>query len=459
MPVNSFDNYPMSWKPKINKNDPAPLYIKIYEDLEQHIRQGFLKPNDKLPPQRELADYLDVNLCTVARAFKLCSAKGLICGERGRGTYISADVLSNIPMLDENGLDKCINLGASHPLYEHNSYIEQSLKHLLKKKNMCSILEYCDTSGRKSHRSSGSQWLEHFGLHVAPEKILVTSGLQNSIAIILSSLFKFGDKILTNSLIYPGLKNIANSLGIILLPIPYHEKEISLHYINQLCKTENIKGIYLIPDHHNPTTITMSERERIELSLTIKRNHLLCIEDGTYSFLLDKPLPSITSLIPEQSIYISSLSNSISPGLRIAFLTMPPKYELDLIKGNSNINVMASQIESEIASFLIDNEIALKIIQEKRQSLRKRNQITESYLSKFDLWGDRNSQFRWLNLPKKWTGKDFEKIAQENGVQVFSCERFIVGNASVKPGIRISISTPKDLNSLERGIGIIHSLL
>ena len=75
MPVNSFDNYPMSWKPDI-KNLKPPIYKSLAELLEDDIKKGVLKPGDKLPPQRELADFLDLNLSTITRAFKLCEQKG-----------------------------------------------------------------------------------------------------------------------------------------------------------------------------------------------------------------------------------------------------------------------------------------------------------------------------------------------------------------------------------------------
>ena len=49
MPINSFDEYPMSWKPDIS-NISAPLYIAIAHQLEQDIKDGKLVPGTKLPP-------------------------------------------------------------------------------------------------------------------------------------------------------------------------------------------------------------------------------------------------------------------------------------------------------------------------------------------------------------------------------------------------------------------------
>lgn len=56
MPVNSFENYSMSWKP--NKELlKRPFYSSIAALLEHDIVNGFLAPGTKLPPQRELADF------------------------------------------------------------------------------------------------------------------------------------------------------------------------------------------------------------------------------------------------------------------------------------------------------------------------------------------------------------------------------------------------------------------
>ena len=56
MPVNSFDNYPMSWKPVLDKESSTPLYIELADTLKNDILEGRLSPGTKLPPQRELAD-------------------------------------------------------------------------------------------------------------------------------------------------------------------------------------------------------------------------------------------------------------------------------------------------------------------------------------------------------------------------------------------------------------------
>ena len=97
MPVNSFENYPMNWKPD-KELLKFPVYISLAELLEQDIMSGRLPANTQLPPQRELADFLDVNLSTITRAFKRCETKGLIYAIIGKGTFVSPNAA--LPVLD-----------------------------------------------------------------------------------------------------------------------------------------------------------------------------------------------------------------------------------------------------------------------------------------------------------------------------------------------------------------------
>ena len=95
MPFNSFLNYPLSWKPDRQKLI-RPIYLSLAKQLERDISQGFLIAGTKLPPQRELADFLDINFTTVTRAYKLCELKGLIYAVAGSGTFVAATASQSV---------------------------------------------------------------------------------------------------------------------------------------------------------------------------------------------------------------------------------------------------------------------------------------------------------------------------------------------------------------------------
>ena len=83
MPVNSFEYYPMTWKPD-KKRLQAPLYLSLATLLETDIAGGYLSAGTQLPPQRELADFLDINLSTLQERLRSVSEKALFMRLSGR---------------------------------------------------------------------------------------------------------------------------------------------------------------------------------------------------------------------------------------------------------------------------------------------------------------------------------------------------------------------------------------
>jgi DNA-binding transcriptional regulator YhcF (GntR family) len=114
MPINSFENYPMSWKTVIDRSKPH-LPQQLAEQMKQDIQDGKLLPGTNLPPQRELADYLDVNLSTITRAYRICSQQGLITATTGRGTFVAYDVVTRIGMSASASPQEMIDMGVVMP--------------------------------------------------------------------------------------------------------------------------------------------------------------------------------------------------------------------------------------------------------------------------------------------------------------------------------------------------------
>ncbi|MDF2885348.1 MAG: transcriptional regulator, GntR family with aminotransferase domain containing protein [Clostridiaceae bacterium] len=458
MPVNSFDNYPMTWKPNIsNKN--GPLYKVLANLLEQDIKNGVLKPGDKLPPQRELADFLDVNLSTISRTFKLCLQKGLISGEVGRGTYISSDVNVNSTLLNPIDTKNLIEMGATYPPYTQNKYVIKFIENMLHRPGADKFLEYASPCGTPTQKNSGIKWLKKLNLNVSEENILLSSGGQNALCAILSSLFQSGDRIGTDPLIYSGLKTLAKMLGIQLVPITQKMNEMSPVALKNYCKNTELKGIYLIPDYQNPTTHTMSLKTREEIAEIAKEYNLIIIEDGINGLLSENHIIPIAALLPNQTIYISSISKTLCAGLRISFIASPLIYKKTLESALYNINMMVSPFNAEIVHKLINSSLGDKIIRKHREMVIKRSNLTDNILNDFNIFGDKYCYFRWLILPEGWNGKNFEICAKNAGVQVYCAERFAIGNAEVPSAIRISITAPKDLKELKKGLKIIKTML
>lgn len=109
MTKNSPINSPMSWKP--NKSSlKRPIYSSLAALMEQDIAKGILPSGAKLPPQRELADYLGINFTTVTRTYRLCEQKGLIYAVAGSGTFISPGLNSAVTVPVDNASSQTAEL-------------------------------------------------------------------------------------------------------------------------------------------------------------------------------------------------------------------------------------------------------------------------------------------------------------------------------------------------------------
>lgn len=450
MPINSFENYPMSFRPVI-KDRSGKIYLQLVDQLREAIAAGALKPGDKLPPQRELADYLDIHLSTVTRAYKVCEEQGLICAKIGQGTFISSDsASSNILLYPES--PQLITLGTIIPPYNGNKKVVSFIKEIMKQPDITKFLEYGSPNGTLTQRKNIAAWLQALGNPAAEEQVFFATGGQNALCAAVFGLFKTGDKIGVNALTFPGLKSICKMLGVQLIPLPEKNGRLDHEHLESYCRQENIKGLYLVPDQHNPTTYTMTLNERKAMAELAQKLKLIILEDAINSMYVTFKRPSLYSLAPENTIYILSTSKFLCAGLRVAFMAVPTKYREPISEVLYNMNLMVSPLNIEIVNRIFTSGLLKEIIREKREELLARSEIVAECFENLDIQGEKTCSFRWLSLPQGVTGQQFEQEALEQGIQVFAAERFSVGNIKPPRAVRLCISAPRTRIELQKGL-------
>ncbi|MGG4492063.1 PLP-dependent aminotransferase family protein [Metabacillus idriensis] len=458
MPINSFDNYPMSWKPSINKTE-KPIYQALAGQLEQDVLNGVLLPGTKLPPQRELADYLDLSLSTISKAFKVCELKGLLSATIGSGTFVSYDALSNAYLLEDTKPKHLIEMGATLPDNASYEPLLLQLKSMLQETDFEKWFGYGRAGESLWQKDAAIKLIRRGGFDTTVDHILFANGGQNAIAAALASLCKPGDRIGVDQHTYPGLKTAAAMLNVQIIPLKSENYEMSPASFEYACKNENIKGIYLIPDYHNPTASFMSVENRKRIAAIAKKYNQFIIEDGSYHLLSKNPLPAIASFSPEQVIYIASLSKSLAPGLRLAYVAVPVQFKEPMSKALYNLNITVSPLLAELtARTIVSNQFEVLIEGHREQTIR-RNRIVNRYFADYTCLGVETGIFRWLLLPGRISGAEFEALAAGQGVQVYAAERFVVGNSCPERAVRVSVCAPKTSEELEQGLIILKRLL
>lgn len=458
MPVNSFENYPMTWKPVIDRKVKS-LYLSLANQLEQDIIKGSILPGTKLPPHRELADYLDINVSTVSKAFKVCELKGLLCATVGSGTFVSYDALSNAYLLSEGRAKGVIEMGAIIPESASYEPLMAQFKNLIHETDLSKLFSYSRPADMLWQKDAAVKLMRKGGYSTNIETILFANGGQNAITAVLMGLCKHGDKIGTDPHTYSGLKTAAGMLGVQLVPIKREKDEMDEDALIYACKNDNLKGIYLIPDYQNPTTHRLSLPKRKALAKIAKEYNIFIIEDATYHLMCEKTIQAVASFAPEQTIYIASLSKTLAPGLRLAYVSAPEQYKKQLSNALYNINISVSPLMAELSARMIVSNQIDTVIESHRKNTIYRNKMVNQYLSGYDCSGEDTCIFRWLKLPTNITVSDFEKLALEHGVQVYAAERFTVGNSVPEKAVRLSVCAPDTIEELEQGLKILQMLL
>ncbi|MBM6829748.1 PLP-dependent aminotransferase family protein [Anaerotignum lactatifermentans] len=454
MPVNSFADYPMSWKPE-KERLTSPKYRSLAQLLTEDILSGTLPPHTKLPPQRELADYLDLNLSTITRAFQLCTSQGLLYGITGKGTFVSPNAAATMALADEKEEASYIEMGIIKPLDHFNSYTKEAMKTVLNREGT-NLLDYSYPMGTPYQKAAAQKWLSQFSMNPPSSLIAITAGAQNALAIVLISLFRAGDKIATDFYTYSNFMELANMLQIRLVPVAGDEKGILPDALDAQCRLQHIAGLYVIPAFHNPTGHSMDEQRRKDLAAIIQKHQLTVIEDDIYVFLQETPATPMAALAPEQTCYISSLSKAICSGLRVAYITYPERFSSHIRRGIFNINVKVPSLNSETAGELIFSGAAESIIKQKREEAKLRREICHRF---FPAEPVENMGFSfWVPLPECFYKIDFEQLAIKNGIHICHSKRFSVGQEDPRQFLRVSLSSPETPAQLEQGLSILHKL-
>ncbi len=426
---------------------PQARYLQLADFLKKKIQQGDFPPGTQLPPHRLFAEQQGVALATATRAYKLLEQQGWIIGETGRGMFVRDQAIDQNLGLAQAVDDGLVDLVFNMPGESSDAEILRSgLKKICHGGDLAAMLRYQPHGGRPYDRHVIAQFLTaKLGL-ISEEDLLLTSGAQHALAIIAGSLCQAGDKIITDPLTYPGIKAVAGLHHLDLVPIGSsagHGSTIDPEKIEEACRRQKIKALYLMPTVHNPLGNVMPLADRLKIAQIAETYNLLILEDSAYAFLEDTKITDFISLIPERVLHIGSFSKNLATGLRLGYLIAPQQCHLALIQAirATSWNVPAL-ITTLVSSWVLDGTI--NDLEKKRRKQGQRQQLLcRRILQDFTQICHPAASFTWLPLE---TGKRTEQIVAAlaaEGIAVSGASPYIVGSAEPQ-AIRLAFGGLED---------------
>ena len=449
-----------NWLPDL-QSQSGPRYRAIVTCLAEDIAAGRLDPGTRLPTHRDLAWKLGVTVGTITRAYAEAEKRGLVLGEVGRGTFVRAAVPNAPPTpRQEPGDGDLIDLSYNFPPQSpENHVIAETLATLGAGGEMGRLLGYQVGLGHPHHRAAGVRWLADFGLEAQTDLVAVTAGAQHAMLLATAAAVRPGGILLTEELTFYGIKTIAALLDLRLHGLAMDGEGLLPEALDSACRSSGAKALYTIPTLQNPTTAVMSDERRRAIAEVCRRHAITVIEDDVYGFLPEGAPAPLASHLPEQTIYLTSLSKCVAPGLRIGFLTTPAAKLERVTAALRASTLMASPVMAEVAARLIEDGRAARLTQWQRAEAQARQAIARERLRGDGLITHPDAFHLWLELPEPWRREDFTAAALRRGVALASAEVFAVGRQPVPHAVRICLQAAQSRAHLDRALDILCELL
>lgn len=357
----------------LDKGSDTPLYLQVRDLILKSIREGDLVEGGRLPPIRRLAEANDLNVMTVARAYKELTALGVIAGRGALGTFVSRAPTKNhdeiqvsaataldqdgptasvdgvmqrdgstfLRMLQASELPGVVPLTRAYPdasaidIAAFNNCLRETLE-----AEGDGVYAYAPPDGLHGFKGDLIDFMrEHRGLQLDSEDIVVTNGAQQALSIIAQCLLQPGDSVVLERPTYFGAIDLFRSLGLRLIGVGLESDGPNLQELEDAVRRNNPKALFLIPTFQNPTGIMTSLEKRKALLDISRRYGVPIIEDDCCSELRfrGKRVPSIKSLSEDGDLvyYICGMGKAYIPGMRLGFAACPPGHLDEIVKRKS----------------------------------------------------------------------------------------------------------------------------
>ena len=450
------------WIPDIGGRD-GPIYLQIVDAMAEDIASGRLPAGTRLPPHRELAHLLNVSANTTSRAYAEAVKRALLRGEVGRGTYVR----STGPSLDgekpqslhrrESGpVDLSRNLplaGFSEP------HIRRVLGDISEGNGLPALLDYQNDGALDRHREAGKVWLTGCGVDADVDEIVPTMGGQHGIMCALMALLKPGDLLLTEALTYMPVHAVAQRLGLHTAAVALDDDGVDPDAFETICRTSKPTAFYLTPTLQAPTTVTLSDARRKRLADIAMRHRVLLIEDDVFGPLKSaKPIP-LAEAAADITVYVTSLSKAVAPGLRVGFVKAPRRFAPALHHAVNLSIWMTPPMTLEVSSRLIQDGTATRLAAQQRRMAERRQGMARSALGTATFKADPQGYHVWLLLPEGWRSDAFTAQCARLGAQVSEGRSFAIQAGEAPEAIRLCISHEASEDRVRRGLDIVADVL
>jgi 2-aminoadipate transaminase len=328
-----------------------------------------------------------------------------------------------------------------------------------------SAFQYAPTRGLAGPLEAFADRLERFqGRRPAENELLITSGAIEALELTGKSFLDPGDVVVVEAPTYLGSIQSFRSFEAALVPVPLDEHGLVVEELERrLAGGLRPKLVYTIPDHQNPSGVSLAADRRPALVELARRYGFLVVEDVAYRELgfEEESLPSLWSLGPDVVVQAGTTSKTLFPGVRLGWAVGPAEVATRLVAAKQLTDQCAGALgqrlfeESERRGW-IDEQLRRSRALYRRKSGRMLAALGRSMPEAARWTTPQGGFFSWLTLPGV-DAVDLAGRAVEQGVAAVPGTLFFA-DGSGADSLRLSFSLVEE-EKIDEGIARLGALL
>ena len=218
-------------------------------------------------------------------------------------------------------------------------------------------LQYSTTEGWKPLREWIARRMQTRGIKADSDNVLITSGSQQGIDLVARIFLEAGDTVVVEDPCYLAALQAFSAYEATMIGVGSDEEGMRVDQVERVLMKSEPKLIYIVTDFSNPKGTSLSAKRRAQLVELSRRYNVPILEDDPYSELRyrGQAPPSLASLDEEGLvIYLSTFSKTLSPGMRIGWVTASSELIHALVIAKQAADLHTSTIEQRAAARLLE---------------------------------------------------------------------------------------------------------
>lgn len=439
---------------------PAPggsAYLALADGLRRAVLDGSLPLATRLPSERELADALGVSRTTTAAAYQRLREQGFLATRRGSGSVTTLPSGPRRPdgglTMPRDGASAVVDLSVAAPpappeLAGAAARALEALPRLL------TTTGYTHLGLPELRREVAARYARR-GTPTAPDEVLVTTGAQQALNLLVSTTVGPGDRVVVEHPAYPNVLTAVRAAGGRAVPVPVGPAGLDLDLLESTVRQVAPRLVILTPDHHNPTGTSLDDEGRARVRELAARHRTLVVADETLTDLtLDGPEPSSITGDATRSglVAVGSASKSFWGGLRVGWVRGHRDVVGRLATGRAHHDISTAVLDQLVVAELLAR--AEEVLPARRARIREQRDALLAAVGRELPWAvpvPAGGLSAWADLGAP-VSSALAALAVRHGVRVAPGPVFGV-DGSFEHRLRLPFSLPPA--EIERGVAAL----